>query len=449
MGNWEADSWRPRWWIWAAISGLCVLAYLRALQLPFIADDYVQIQLAREYGPVSGWKALAADALYRCRATSLVLTWWIERWFGLEPVYFNWASLAVHILNTWLVVLLGYWRVIGWRVSVVGAAYFAVCQQHQEAVIWDSALPELLVFLFTIAGFLCWLRWLRAPARRGLYYAGCLLCFLLALLSKESAVVLVPLLALAAVTEDPAWRRRLPAILPFAAAAAAYAGLIFAARKTHLHFNDAGTFTLGWHFAPVLARSAARLLSVWGSLGVIALLGWRAREWRRLLLVAAAWIAITLLPYSFLSYMPFVPSRHTYFASAGLSWIIAAFLLTVRQRAPARPRLAWVLAGIILVQHCGYLWGRKHRQFLERAWPTEALVSCVRDLEGPVYLECFPYDFSVAEFAVRLRGNNHVRLLRAGAGPAPERSYSLRLCDDSSAPCQGAEASPPPSIFAW
>jgi len=72
--------------VFALLSGLSMLAYSRSVQLPFIADDYAQIQLARDDGPASGWGALAADALYRCRATSLVLTYWTTLWLNRYPV---------------------------------------------------------------------------------------------------------------------------------------------------------------------------------------------------------------------------------------------------------------------------------------------------------------------------------------------------------------------------
>ncbi|MGC8791781.1 MAG: hypothetical protein ACP5U2_00140, partial [Bryobacteraceae bacterium] len=62
-----ASGWHAlgRRWVLAGLALLCVLAYLPSLALPFIADDYVQIRLARDWGPPSGWPSLAADALYR------------------------------------------------------------------------------------------------------------------------------------------------------------------------------------------------------------------------------------------------------------------------------------------------------------------------------------------------------------------------------------------------
>ena len=58
------------------LAALGLLAYLPALALPLLSDDYTQIWLGRRYGPVSGWRDLALDALYRCRATSILLTHW-------------------------------------------------------------------------------------------------------------------------------------------------------------------------------------------------------------------------------------------------------------------------------------------------------------------------------------------------------------------------------------
>ena len=50
------DAWTfPRLRFPLVLASLAVLAYLPALDSPFISDDYVQIDLARHYGPVSGW----------------------------------------------------------------------------------------------------------------------------------------------------------------------------------------------------------------------------------------------------------------------------------------------------------------------------------------------------------------------------------------------------------
>ncbi|MGH9661639.1 MAG: hypothetical protein ACRD96_24030 [Bryobacteraceae bacterium] len=417
----------------ALLGVLATVAYTPSLSLPFISDDYVQIDLGRQFGPVSGWSALAGDVLYRARATSLVLTYWTERAFGLNALAFNSSSLLLHVLNTWLVLALGLWRPIGWRVAAVAAASFAVQHAHQEAVIWYSALPELLVFFFSVSSFLLWVLWLQDRDRKPALYAGSMACFLLALLSKESAVVVVGLLAMTLAIERVEWRKRVWWLVPYAAIAAVYAGLIFTARESHLHFNDAGTFALDAPFWSVLARSTGRLLWFWGLVSLIALAAWRERRSALLLAVAGAWMAITFLPYSFLTYMPFVPSRHTYWASVGRALIIAAGVLAFS--AHYRKRWATALLALVIVAHnYGYLWLRKRPQFVERARPTEMLVDFARRVDGPIYLHCFPYGREVAELALEVRLN---RQLEPAPTPSPDPARVF---------CWFHGAKPPPMI---
>jgi hypothetical protein len=397
----------------AVLAALAVLAYLPALRLPFIADDYIQIALARLYGPSSGWRALAADALYRCRATSLVMTYWTERFFALNPLAYNWSSLILHILNTWLVFALGAWRRIGWRISAVAAAFFAVYEGHQEAVVWYSALPELLVFFFSLAALLLWILHLE---RKGLpYHVASLACFMLALGSKESAVVVVGLLLLTVLVERDDWRRRLLEIAPYAALSLVYAYLIFTAPPDYLHLND-GTFSPRAHFWITLFNSTGRLFWIWGFLGLAAVTIWKKDQRRVFLLIAMGWILITFLPYSFLTYMPRVPSRHTYFASAGLALIVAAGFLAVRDRF-RQPWVPIALAAVIVLHNCGYLWIRKQAQYLERAAPTEQLIKFARQTNGPVYVHCFPYSRWIAEAAVEVGAGKPHGTVRFVADP--------------------------------
>jgi hypothetical protein len=69
-----------------SIALLAAISYLPTLGQPFIEDDYPNIALARVYGPVTGWAGMARDRVNRVRATTFVMTHWIERVFGLRPV---------------------------------------------------------------------------------------------------------------------------------------------------------------------------------------------------------------------------------------------------------------------------------------------------------------------------------------------------------------------------
>src|SRR5262245_10751009 len=128
----------------AGLAALSLLAYFPALSLPRISDTYLQIQLGRQWGPIDAWGELFRDPLYRCRATSIVLTWWLERLFGMSQALLNWSQLILHVLGVWLVHAFGAIRGIGWKLSFAAAAFFAVYEGHQEAVIWFAAIPENL-----------------------------------------------------------------------------------------------------------------------------------------------------------------------------------------------------------------------------------------------------------------------------------------------------------------
>jgi hypothetical protein len=383
------------------IAALAVLAYARTLTLPFISDDYIQIQLARDYGPADRWNALAADALYRCRATSLLVTYWLEQVFGLDPFAFRAAGLGLHIVNSLLVFALGFWPVIGWRTSAAAAAIFAVSQRHSEAVIWHAALPELLVFLFSIGSVLAWIAWLK---RGGAWYALALGSYLLALASKESAVAVVPLLLAVLWTASEISVRRLAALAPFAVVAAGYFAAIFAARENHLHFQD-GTFSLHAPVVEVLARSSLGLLWPWGSAAAAAFLFRLLPAPPKLLALSAVWLLAGLLPYSFLTYMPRVPSRHTYLASVALAWLVGAAWIALAGTPVARRRL-WliptVFAGLGIFEG-GYIWWVQYPRFVARAQPTELLLRAAANGDDTIRASCFPYSPYIAEATLRLR----------------------------------------------
>jgi hypothetical protein len=428
----QRPSWRMAGWVSLAVIVLSLCAYAPSLTIPFISDDYLQIDLGRQYGAPQGWAALAGDALYRCRATSLVMTYLTERLFGASEVAFSASSLALHILNALLVLALGMWRPLGWRTAAVAACVFAVAQRHHEAVIWYAALPELLVFFFAVLAFLCWVAWLQGARRGPLWYAGACLCYLLALLSKESAVAVVGLMGVAAALEPQRRLRSVLALAPFALGAAAYFGLAYMARGSHQHFND-GTFSLHAPFLTVMAHSAARLLGVWGWLALAALAFWRVKGRVLLLTAAAAWMAISLAPYSFLTYMPRVPSRHTYLASVAMAMVVAAGFLELnsRLRTARRPAILGAIVGVFVLHQSLYLWLAKQPQFEQRAYPTEEVVRLADQGVAQIYIKCFPYAEDVAGRALRIKALHPDRTQVIFGPAAQSRPDALDLCESA------------------
>ena len=421
--------WLCQWlWVAALPALLSIVAYGWAITLPFIGDDYLQITLGRQYGPPASWTALIADPLYRCRATSIVLTRLTEQWVGIQPFWYNITSIVLHIVNAWMVLCLGIWRRIGWRVSSAAACFFAIYEGHQEAVVWYSALPELLVVFFVLACVLFWILRYEFPGRAGLWYAASLAAFVFALASKESGVAAVGLLALVGFRENEGWRRGLKLLAPFVSLALLYFVANYAGRSQNQHYSD-GTFSLSAPFWTTLPRSLARMIWVWGLVSLTAMSVWRSRSRIPLVATAACWMVVSLSPYSFLTYMPVVPSRHTYLAGVGLSLIVSAGFLTLRERPGCRRTVVAGVALLVLLHNFSYLWIRKQRQYNERAEPTELLVENLRDRQGRVEVYCFPYGSNTADLAVTLRIGSQVQPLVAPMGrPAKPVDGAVDLC---------------------
>jgi hypothetical protein len=237
-------------------------------------------------------------------------------------------------------------------------------------------------------------------------YALALGCFVFALLSKEPAVVLVPV-ALALLY----WRGKLRLWLwvwPLALLALVYTWGIFAAKADHLHLND-GTFSSSAPFMQTWLRSQFRMFWFWGFLALLTL-----RTWRKIPLSGAFWAGLSLLPYCFLTYMPHVPSRHIYLASAGLALIAGAALAELHKK-----RMLFAVAvAAILIHNTGYIWVKKRQQFLERTAPTERLIAIAREKGAPLNIGCFPYGPEVAERAVQILLNWKPGSLRFAKEPS-------------------------------
>ncbi len=386
---------------WALLAALAVITYWPVFLQPFISDDYNQLPQARIYGVPSGWHALAADSAMRFRATWMELSGAILRVFGFHALPFYIASVALHILATWLVYAAALWRLRRTDLAMAAAVFFCVYEGHQEAVMWISASMEILVFLFGMTAFLLWVRWLEG-GRWG-WYAGALAAFIGALLSKESSVVF-PVLMLLLAAMERRWRAAL-LLAPFFGLCALCVWINFNPGAPTWRLSD-GSFSIHAPFLTVLGNSYWRLLFPVGFASLALLLWRRAWDYRNTVVFSLAWMAIALLPYCFLTYMLRVPSRQTYIPSFGLAVLVAAGYDVLRRTAPRAVVAACVIA--VLALNLGTIWVKKRRQFMERAEPTEEILALARHSTGPIRVLCFPYNRVVAEDAAATVGRTIV-----------------------------------------
>jgi hypothetical protein len=331
---------------------------------------------------------------------------------GLSPLVYHTASLLLHVLNTWLLLAAGRaWPSIR-PAAFYAAAFFAVHEGHQEAVMWFSAINELFVFFFGLGALVCWLH--KRPIASAALFA-------LALLSKESAVILLPLFLLTVAPRE--WKRLwLHAALCVAALAS-----IAASRSNSFRFSD-GSFSLSAPFWITLPVSLARLLWIWGWPALVLVFAFAPRETRRAGVTVLGWMAIALVPYSFLTYSTRIPSRQTYLASAGLALIFGLAAAYWREAWPHRRRVLAVVFALMLAHNMIYLWTKKRAQFQERAAPTDQLIAVARRTSGPIFMQCFPLPGMVAEEAVRLAAARPPGTLFWPPAPVQDRPDAVVFC---------------------
>jgi hypothetical protein len=389
---------RRRWLILAILAALAIVPYLPTLTQPFIEDDYPNIQLANTFA-AQGWAEMLANPIFRLRATTHLLFHVLYRIFDMDARAFYAAMILLHVLNTGLVFALGSWRVIGYGVSIWAAAFFAIYEGHQEAVMWISGSTEPLLVLFGLLSFLCWLRFLERPSV--IWYAGSFAAFCLALASKESAVIWVALLALP-VAFDLKRCRKVLWLLPHAALSAIAAWSIFRTRTFSFRFSD-GSFSLHAPFWITLPVNYGHLFWFWGLASVIAIVVWKPANTERIVTAGLAWVGLALIPYSFLTYSQRIPSRQMHLASIGLAIIVGFALSELLERYwTTRRAIVVAVCVAMLVHNVAYLWTKKRAQFLERAAPTEQLLDLATVTPGPIYVKCFPRPPVVADAALEL-----------------------------------------------
>ncbi|MBI5630277.1 MAG: tetratricopeptide repeat protein [Elusimicrobia bacterium] len=266
------------------------------------------------------------------------------------PLIYRSTGILLHGFNAWLVFLVARHLGVEDRPALSGALLFALFPTHTETLNFSSFKGHLFSFSFSLMALLAWIGGNRALA---------LACCAGSLLSKETGVLTVGLIA--------AWERCLKeenkqsrrAILPFIAVTAAYLVMRF----TFLHrfpvprpvlpgnpllYLDWYMRTLVWPAPLCLERTPAQLGSWSGALLLPALIFISRGSPARVL--ALSWTALGLLP--FLRLLPFdaynpVADRYLYFASAGFClWLILAWPSGCARALPYALLAAWALVTI-------------------------------------------------------------------------------------------------------
>jgi len=204
---------RRRLWHVAFVVALAVLPYLNALQNGFTLDD--EPVILRNTSVVSGGVdcglVFASPLFGRLYRPVTVLSYAINfATAGRAPSVFHATNIALHAAVSVLVFLLAEQLFSSSTVGFVAGALFAVHPIHTEAVTSIVGRAEVLAALFGLLAVLT-ASWGETAAGRGAQVAlrvGSAMAFVLAVLSKESATTVLPMMFFARVLtrRDPFWR---------------------------------------------------------------------------------------------------------------------------------------------------------------------------------------------------------------------------------------------------
>jgi protein O-mannosyl-transferase len=122
---------------------------------------------------------------------------------GDNPFIFHFTNLLLHLLNTFLVFQLVKQITRNNLLALLTFMLFGVHTLHVESVAWISERKDVLYSSFFLVSLIIYTTW--ASTRKRMYYMLSLLFFLLSLLAKGQAVVLVAILPFIDHVKDRKW----------------------------------------------------------------------------------------------------------------------------------------------------------------------------------------------------------------------------------------------------
>lgn len=365
------ESRRASWAVALLFLVLGVAAYAAVLQVVFLGDDWMFLDLVgRSDSPLVMFAPLNA----RYTRPLMVLIYYLNfHLFGLWTFPAHLVGVLLHVLNAWLVyVLVLRLAPPPNRLMAFGAgAIFLLFAGHSEAISWVAGLADAAIVPFMIGSLFAFDRSLSAP-RPWIWIAAATLLATAGLLAKETALLMPALIVVwgvAGLDKDtwPVRLRRTAACVAvlgvvwivywvfrearFGSALGAYTGMgssegqrIAIARMFLLRtFVPPGgrTVALWAHYLDLVLFAAIA--------AAIVLVGYRHREDRPGLMFAAAGLGIALLPALPLSISltNTLTERYVYLATV-FSCTLVAWLIV--RLAPSRAVAAVLLIGAALVQ---------------------------------------------------------------------------------------------------
>lgn len=200
----------------AEVLSATFIVYLGTTRFQFVYDDHEQIvenarvqswQYVPTYFTQQVWSYVAPkDPGNYYRPVFLLWLRINHALFGLRPAWWHLTTILAHLMATLLVFYLALLLIRDHFSAGVAALIFGLHPVHVEAVAWVSGVTEPLMAVWFIGAFLCYAKWRAGPHKSYLWFAAALFLFVLALFTKETALIFpVLILAWEWIFKDARW----------------------------------------------------------------------------------------------------------------------------------------------------------------------------------------------------------------------------------------------------
>jgi tetratricopeptide (TPR) repeat protein len=181
-----------------AVLAIIAAVYLQTAFFEFAYDDFGQIvyndgikswRLALNYFSSHVWAQTGGISYYY---RPVFMLWLTANYavFGQHPLYWHLAAIALHVLACGLFYLFLYRLTQDRWTSLVAALLFGLHPAHVEAVAWISGATESLMAALLFGSLLCYQRSRDFRSGRSWFWAASLFLAGLAVLAKETAIML-------------------------------------------------------------------------------------------------------------------------------------------------------------------------------------------------------------------------------------------------------------------
>ena len=379
-----------------ALVALCGAAHLPFIRGGLLTDDFIHFSRLRMDPPLV--QMLTTPDPFRFYRPVVQSSFWLNSQLsGLAPGSFRAINLILHLAVIASVCVLARKLLVQPRAALLATLAFALTPKaHPIGVLWISGRSDLLMALFSVLAVIAWLQWHESQRSRWVMIGAC--CYLLAVLSKETAILLPVLLLVTPSYRVALTRRGITAVLLMVAGAAVVFGV-----RMRVGAMMPGTLDSHYGLIQPAVRWARNLENYLGrvfpsALGLLAIAGipawlhqrsmgtgWDRRNLRHLVVFALAWFCVFVLPV-----LP-IPSRsELYLYLPGLGFcLLAGFLVDTWLSARASRRLAVVSLGIYILAFGGYQLSRSralHDDLQFSAKLMESLRVTLQGYDGPVWI---------------------------------------------------------------